>query len=94
MPTKPVFDPSSSKMKYACGFPALAPTTTGYMKETLKKSILSSVMCLDVRECKGMELYGAQAVSLDSTIYFREMWGLGKAPRHGGLKEIVTIWPL
>ncbi len=83
MPTKPVFDPSSSKMKYACG---VSGSGTNYDRiyegDPQKKHLVFS----NVPGCKGVQKawnYGAQAVSLDSTIYFREMWGLEKAPRHG-----------
>ncbi len=92
MPTKPVFDPSSSKMKYACG---VSGSGTNYDRiyegDPQKKHLVFS----NVPGCKGVQKawnYGAQAVSLDSTIYFREMWGLEKH-RVMGLKEIVTIWP-
>lgn len=83
MPTKPVFDPSSSKMKYACG---VSGSGTNYDRiyegDPQKKHLVFS----NVPGCKGVQKawnYGAQAVSLDSAIYFREMWGLEKAPRHG-----------
>lgn len=83
MPTKPVFDPSSSRMKYACG---VSGSGTNYDRiyegDPQKKHLVFS----NVPGCKGVQKawnYGAQAVSLDSAIYFREMWGLEKAPRHG-----------
>lgn len=83
MDTKLVFDPSSSKMIYACG---VSGSGTNYDRiyegDPQKKHLVFS----NVPGCKGMAKawsYGAQAVSLDSAIYFREMWGLEKPPRHG-----------
>lgn len=83
MTAKLVFDPSSSKMKYACG---VSGSGTNYDRiyegDPQKKHLVFS----NVPGCKGMVKawsYGAQAVSLDSAIYFKEMWGLERAPRHG-----------
>jgi phosphoribosylglycinamide formyltransferase-1 len=83
MPTKLVFDPSSSKMRYACG---VSGSGTNYDRiyegDPHKKHLVFS----NVPGCKAVVKawnYGAQAISLDSTIYFREMWGLEKVPRHG-----------
>ena len=83
MTAKLVFDPSLSKMRYACG---VSGSGTNYDRiyegDPQKKHLVFS----NVPGCKGMEKawnYGAQAVSLDSAIYFREMLGLEKAPRHG-----------
>jgi len=83
MPAKLIFDPSLSKMKYACG---VSGSGTNYDRiyegDPQKKHLVFS----NVPGCKGMVKawnYGAQAVSLDSAIYFKEMWGLEKAPRHG-----------
>ena len=78
-----VFDPSSRTMIYACG---VSGSGTNYDRiyegDPQKKHLVFS----NVPGCKGMQKawsYGVQAVSLDSSIYFREMWGLERAPRHG-----------
>jgi phosphoribosylglycinamide formyltransferase-1 len=83
MTAKLVFDSSSAKMKYACG---VSGSGTNYDRiyegDPQKKHLVFSNM----PGCKGVQKAwnnGAQAVSLDSAIYFREMWGLEKAPRHG-----------
>jgi len=83
MPTKPVFDPSLSKMKYACG---VSGSGTNYDRIYEGDPQKEHLVFSNVPGCRGMEKagkYGAQAVSLDSDIYFKEMWGLDKAPRHG-----------
>jgi phosphoribosylglycinamide formyltransferase-1 len=83
MAAKLVFDPSLSKMKYACG---VSGSGTNYDRIYEGDPQKEHLVFSNVPGCRGMEKawkYGAQAVSLDSDIYFKEMWGLDKAPRHG-----------
>jgi len=83
MTAKLVFDPSLSKMKYACG---VSGSGTNYDRIYEGDPQKEHLVFSNVPGCRGMEKawkYGAQAISLNSDIYFKEMWGLDKAPRHG-----------
>jgi folate-dependent phosphoribosylglycinamide formyltransferase PurN len=80
---KLVFDPSSATMKYACG---VSGSGTNYDKIHEWDPQKQHVVFSNAPGCAGVvkaQNYGAQAVSLDSAIYFRNMWGLDKIPRHG-----------
>jgi folate-dependent phosphoribosylglycinamide formyltransferase PurN len=83
MPSKLVFDPSSSSFRYACG---VSGSGTNYDRIYEWNSHKQHVVFSNAPGCAGMvkaRNYGAQAVSLDSSRYFGEMWGLEKVPRHG-----------
>ena len=83
MTARLVFDPSLSTMKYACG---VSGSGTNYDRIYEGDPRKQHVVFSNVPGCSGVikaRNYGAQAVSLDSAIYFREMWGLEKVPRHG-----------
>lgn len=83
MSAKLVFDPSSGKMNYACG---VSGSGTNYDRIYEGDPQRKHVVFSNVPNCAGMvkaQNYGAQAVSLDSSRYFQEMWGLEKVPRHG-----------
>lgn len=78
-----VFDPSSRAMNYACG---VSGSGTNYDRIYEGDPGKHHVVFSNVPGCAGMvkaKSYGAQTVSLDSSRYFREMWGLEKVPRHG-----------
>jgi phosphoribosylglycinamide formyltransferase-1 len=83
MTSKLVFDPSSGAMNYACG---ISGSGTNYDRiyewDPRKQHVVFSNMpgCAGIAKARN---YGAQAVSLDSARYFREMWGFEKVPRHG-----------
>ena len=83
MTSRLVFDPSLSTMRYACG---VSGSGTNYDRIFEGDPRKQHVVFSNVPGCSGVikaRNYGAQAVSLDSAIYFREMWGLEKVPRHG-----------
>ena len=83
MTARLVFDPSLGTMRYACG---VSGSGTNYDRIYEGDPRKQHVVFSNVPGCAGMikaRNYGAQAVSLDSAIYFREMWGLEKVPRHG-----------
>lgn len=83
MTAKLVFDPTSSRMKYACG---VSGSGTNYDRIYEGDPSKEHVVFSNVPGCAGVlkaRKYGAQTVSLDSAIYFKDMWGLEKVPRHG-----------
>jgi phosphoribosylglycinamide formyltransferase 1 len=83
MTARLVFDPSLSTMRYACG---VSGSGTNYDRIFEWDSHKQHVVFSNGPGCSGVikaRNYGAQAVSLDSAIYFRKMWGLHKIPRHG-----------
>jgi phosphoribosylglycinamide formyltransferase-1 len=83
MTSKLVFDPSSGAMNYVCG---VSGSGTNYDRIYEGDPRKQHVVFSNVPGCAGMakaRTYGAQAVSLDSARYFREMWGFEKVPRHG-----------
>lgn len=78
-----VFDPASRTMIYACG---VSGSGTNYDRIYEGDPSKEHVVFSNVPGCAGVlkaRNYGAQAVSLDSAIYFKDMWGLEKIPRHG-----------
>jgi len=83
MAAKLLFDPSSGAMNYACG---VSGSGTNYDRIFEWDPRKDHVVFSNVPGCSGIgkaKNYGARAVSLDSLIYFRKMWGLEKIPRHG-----------
>lgn len=83
MAAKLVFDPTSGEMKYACG---VSGSGTNYDRIYEGDPGKHHVVFSNVPGCAGMtkaRSFGARGVSLDSSIYFRDMWGLEKVPRHG-----------
>ena len=83
MSAKLVFDPSSGNMNYACG---VSGSGTNYDRISEGDPQRKHVVFSNAPGCAGMvkaRNYGAQAVSLDSVRYFREMWGIAQVPRHG-----------
>jgi len=78
-----VYDPSSGPMRYAA---AVSGSGTNYEKIRERDPAMGHVVFSNVPGCAGLakaRTHGAPAVSLDSAIYFREMWGLEKVPREG-----------
>jgi phosphoribosylglycinamide formyltransferase 1 len=83
MTARLVFDPSLGTMRYACG---VSGSGTNYDRIYEWDPRKQHVVFSNMPGCAGMakaQNYGAQAVSLDSAIYFGEMWGFDKVPRHG-----------
>lgn len=83
MTAKLVFDPSSGAMKYACG---VSGSGTNYDRIYEGDPGKRHVVFSNVPGCAGLvkaKNYGAQTVSLDSSRYFLDMWGVEKVPRHG-----------
>jgi folate-dependent phosphoribosylglycinamide formyltransferase PurN len=70
-------------MRYACG---VSGSGTNYERIYERDPATYHVVFSNAPGCLGAEKarkHGAPVVSLDSGIYFREMWGLEKTPRYG-----------
>jgi phosphoribosylglycinamide formyltransferase-1 len=83
MTARLVYDPSSAKMRYACG---VSGSGTNYEKIYEWDRHKDHVVFSDVPNCGGIEKakkHGAPVVVLDSAKYFHEMLGLEKIPRYG-----------
>ncbi|NLW35104.1 MAG: hypothetical protein GXY80_06425 [Syntrophorhabdus aromaticivorans] len=84
MAVKLVYDPSSSRaMRYACG---VSGSGSNYEKIYERAPETPHVVFSNASECPGVvkaRNNRVPVVSLDSTRYFREMWGLDNIPRHG-----------
>jgi len=83
MTARLVYDPSSTKMRYACG---VSGSGTNYGKIYEWDRSKDHVVFSDVPNCEGMKKarkHGAPVVVLDSVKYFHDMLGLEKIPRHG-----------
>jgi folate-dependent phosphoribosylglycinamide formyltransferase PurN len=83
MSAKPVFDPSSGPIRYACG---VSGSGTNYERIYERNPEAYHVVFSNAPGCPGTvkaARNGAPAVSLDSRRYFREMWGVEKVPRYG-----------
>ncbi len=83
MAPKLVFNPSSGPLRYACG---VSGSGTNYERIYERDPGCRHVVFSNVPDCAGVEKarrHGAPVVSLDSSLYFREMWGLAKVPRYG-----------
>ncbi len=78
-----VYDPSSGPMRYAC---AVSGSGSNYEKIRDRDPAVDHVVFSNAPGCAGLakaRAHGVPAVSLDSAIYFREMWGIEKVPRNG-----------
>jgi folate-dependent phosphoribosylglycinamide formyltransferase PurN len=83
MKTQLLFDPSQGPMRYACG---VSGSGTNYERIYERAPDTCHVVFSNAPACAGLakaKKNGAPVVSLDSGIYFREMWGLEKIPRYG-----------
>ena len=83
MAPRPLYDPTSGPMKYAA---AVSGSGTNYEKIRERDPYVAHVVFSNSPGCAGLAkalTFGAPAVSLDSAIYFREMWGIAKVPREG-----------
>jgi len=83
MTPKLVYDPASGPMAYACG---VSGSGTNYERIYERDPERRHVVFTNAPGCAGAQKarkHGAPVVSLDSGIYFRQMWGLEKVPRYG-----------
>jgi phosphoribosylglycinamide formyltransferase-1 len=83
MATKLVYDPSSAPLRYACG---VSGSGSNYEKIYERNPKIPHAVFSNASDCPGVakaRSNGIPVVSLDSTRYFREMWGLENIPRHG-----------
>lgn len=78
-----LFDPSSAPMIYACG---VSGSGTNYEKICERDPGKRHIVFSNAPDCAGIEKArknGVPVVSLNSAMYFREMWGIEKVPRYG-----------
>jgi len=83
MAPRPLYDPASGPMKYAA---AVSGSGTNYEKIRERAPGVEHVVFSNAPGCAGLakaSALGAPTVSLDSAIYFREMWGIEKVSREG-----------
>jgi phosphoribosylglycinamide formyltransferase 1 len=83
MTSQLLFNPSSGPLRYAC---AVSGSGSNYEKIYEKGPGLPHIVFSNTPGCAGMEKArdrGVPVVSLDSTRYFYDMWGLQKVPRNG-----------
>lgn len=83
MTVKLVYDPASGPMKYVC---AVSGSGTNYERIYERDPGSHLIVFTNAPGCSGAEKarkHGVPVASLDSAIYFREMWGLEKVPRYG-----------
>lgn len=78
-----IFDPSSIPMVYACG---VSGSGTNYEKIYERDPGKRHIVFSNVPDCAGIDKArknNVPVVSLDSSKYFREMWGVERVPRYG-----------
>jgi len=83
MAARLVYDPSSGPLKYAC---AVSGSGTNYERIYERDPDKYHVVFSNAPGCACVEKArrrGVPVVSLDSGIYFRQMWGLERVPRYG-----------
>lgn len=83
MTARLIYDPASRPMRYAC---AVSGSGTNYDRIYERDPGKHHVVFSNAPRCAGIEKarnHGTPVVSLDSAIYFKEMWGLEKIPRYG-----------
>jgi phosphoribosylglycinamide formyltransferase 1 len=91
MTAKPVFDPSSVPMRYACG---VSGSGSNYEKIYEWGPRKHHLVFSNTPGCTGIAKagnYGVPVALLDSERYFRGMWGLDKIPRHGVERDSYDI---
>ena len=83
MPAKPVFDPSTGPMRYACG---VSGSGSNYEKIYEWNPAQPHVVFSNAPACIGLAKgrgHGAPVAVLDSKRYFEDMWQLARIPRNG-----------
>ncbi len=83
MTARLIFDPSTGPIKYACG---VSGSGTNYDKIYEWDPTKYHVVFSNAPQCTGVLKAKDRSVPvalLDSSRYFREMWGLDKVPRYG-----------
>jgi phosphoribosylglycinamide formyltransferase-1 len=83
MTAKPIFDPSSVPIRYACG---VSGSGTNYDKIYERDPGKQHIIFSNAPSCAGVskaKSRGVPVALLDSARYFKEMWGLEKVPRYG-----------
>ncbi|OPY77007.1 MAG: Phosphoribosylglycinamide formyltransferase [Syntrophorhabdus sp. PtaU1.Bin153] len=83
MAAKLMYDPTSGALRYACG---VSGSGSNYEKIYERNPKIPHVVFSNASDCLGVSKArgnGVPIVLLDSTRYFREMWGLDNIPRHG-----------
>jgi len=83
MTARVVHDPSSGALRYACGVSGSGSNYERiyeWNRDTEHLVFSNSPRCAGVAKASS---HGAPVALLDSERYFRDMWGLPKAPRNG-----------